>query len=558
MDGKQHRIVGEGYDERSRRYFQLEIEGSKPLTFAADTILLEPGKLFKALANAGVNCFSSKSKAEIINEVQSFSADKPSFRVATKLGSFHKQFVLPDKVFRSSSKLPTVVVLDGLDPTMVAKYRTRGTPEEWRNLIAAPSDGNSRLMFALTLALTGPTLPFVKGPRTGGFQIYGPAEVGKSTVASLAGSVWGCHVGVERKEKGFSESWHTTAGKVELTALAHNETVLILDETQRAGRNARQRADVISDIVFSLAEGNERERMNNAGPARAWRLYYLSTSNFTFSELARAGGIEIDDAHLGRLFDIPCPEGPHGIYDIIHEFGSGEELTDALKQRCRRYFGTAGREFVSRLQEARSEDPAGLREVLSKYRARYRRAAKDAIEVENQRSLRRTSSRFATVFAAGCLAIEYGILPWSKKRLLKAILECQLAGLRQLAREPRGGEHTEATLRAKLVGYLRDTGGSFVDLGERRPKLGRVGLEDAAGYLGTDNEVGWFYLTAKRLNAIIGNGENATALKRRLIAQRFMAKPKQGFVVQRKIFTGGKGNQNFAWVCAFKPAIIES
>src|SRR5207244_2474371 len=123
-------------------------------------------------------------------------------------------------------------------------------------------------------------------------------------------------------------------------------------------------------------------------------------------------------------------------------------------QRCRRYFGTAGREFVSRLQEDRSEDPAGLREVLSKYRAKYRRAALDAIEAKNLRSLTRTSSRFATVYAAGCLAIEYGILPWSKKRLLKAILECQLAGLRQLAREPIRGELTEASLRAKLVKYL--------------------------------------------------------------------------------------------------------
>jgi putative DNA primase/helicase len=558
MDALQYSIEGEGYDEAGRRYFQIEIEGSAPLRFAADTILAEPGKLFSGLANAGVNCFSSKSRAEIIDEVQSFTADKPSFRVATKLGSFHKQYVLPDKVYGSSSKLPTVVVLDGLDLAMVSKYRTGETLEKWQSNIAAPCDGNSRLMFALSLAFTGPTLPYVKGPRTGGFQLSGPAEAGKSTAASVPGTVWGCHVGAERKEKGFSESWHTTAGKVELTALAHNETILILDETQRAGRNARQRAEVISDAVFSLAEGNERERLTNASSARGWRLYYLSTSNLTFSELARAGGIEIDDAYLGRLFDIPCPDGPHGIYDTIHDFSDGEHLTDALKQGSRRYFGTAGREFLSRLQKDRNDDLVGLKKVLSEYRARYRKAAAKAIEIERLRSLTRTSSRFATVFAAGCLAIRYGILPWSKGDLLKAILECQLAGLRQLAREPRGGEPTEAALRAKLIGYLREAGGSFADLGERRPRLGRVGLEDAAGYVGTDNEAGWFYLTAQRLNAIIGNGTNATTLKRRLIAQSLMAQPKQGFVVQRKIFRGGKGNKNFAWVFAFNPAIVGS
>src|SRR6267142_3612838 len=216
MDALQYNIAGEGYDEAGRRYFQIEIGGSELLTFAADTLLAESGELFKALANAGVNCFSPKSRTGIINAFQSFTAEKPSFRVATKLGSFHKQYVLPDKVYGSSSNLPTVVVLDGLDPAMVSKYRTAGTPEEWQSKIAALCDGNSRLMFALSLAFTGPTLPYVKGPRTGGFQLSGPAEAGKSTVASLAGSVWGCHVGAERKEKGFSETWHTTAGKVEL------------------------------------------------------------------------------------------------------------------------------------------------------------------------------------------------------------------------------------------------------------------------------------------------------------------------------------------------------
>jgi hypothetical protein len=37
-----------------------------------------------------------------------------------------------------------------------------------------------------------------------------------------------------------------------------------------------------------------------------------------------------------------------------------------------------------------------------------------------------------------------------------------------------------------------------------------------------------------------------------------MAKPKQGFVVQRRIFAGGKGNQNYARVCAIKPTLVDA
>jgi hypothetical protein len=62
--------------------------------------------------------------------------------------------------------------------------------------------------------------------------------------------------------------------------------------------------------------------------------------------------------------------------------------------------------------------------------------------------------------------------------------------------------------------------------------------------------------TDKRVNAVIGKGSSATSLKKHLLAEKLMAKPKQGFVVQRRIFRGGKGNKNFAWVCAFSPAIV--
>src|ERR1700677_3395351 len=78
------------------------------------------------------------------------------------------------------------------------------------------------------------------------------------------------------------------------------------------------------------------------------------------------------EIHLGRLFDIPCLSSPHGIYDTLHDFRSGEEFSDALKQRCRRYFGTAGPGFVKRLLEHRDKDQANLKKVLSKYRKRLR------------------------------------------------------------------------------------------------------------------------------------------------------------------------------------------
>ena len=136
-------------------------------------------------------------------------------------------------------------------------------------------------MFCASLGLTGPILRLVSGPRSGGFQLFGPAESGETAAAMVTGSIWGCHRSSERRENGFSESWHTTAGKIELTALAHNETVLVLDETKRAGRTNKERAQAVLDISFGLAENVERERLTNLGSVRGWRFYFLSTSNYS-------------------------------------------------------------------------------------------------------------------------------------------------------------------------------------------------------------------------------------------------------------------------------------
>ena len=172
------------------------------------------------------------------------------------------------------------------------------------------------------------------------------------------------------------------------------------------------------------------------------------------------------------------------------------------------------------------------------------------------RPLKRVSSRFATVYAAGRLAIRYKILPYRPQDLLQAILACQLDGLRQLSSNPTVGEPNESALRTKLTSYLRDNRSSFMDLGLSRPRKGIDDLDAVPGYVGCNKEKGWLYLTDKKLKVVIGTSSNAVALKQSLIQEALMENQKQGFVVQRRIFTGGTGTQNYAWVCAFKPMIL--
>jgi putative DNA primase/helicase len=180
MDNARITIDGEGVDEWGKRYFKLSVQGSAQdiPPFSADQIIDDPKQLLKDLANAGANTFAPTVKTELLNQIQGWEQQSPTFKVATRLGCHGSCFVFPDGIV-GTPKTPLELVLRDLDPQMQSKYRCKGTLQDWQEKIGALCEGNSRLMFAASLACTGPILRFVTGPRSGGFQISGLAETGK-------------------------------------------------------------------------------------------------------------------------------------------------------------------------------------------------------------------------------------------------------------------------------------------------------------------------------------------------------------------------------------------
>jgi hypothetical protein len=554
----QVKIDGEGFDEWKDRYFKFSVVGSDRdiPPFSAKQLHEGYKPLFTALANAGWNAFTPRAQAALLQQLQARKKESPTFKVVTRLGWNSGAYVFPDEII-GNPKMRLERAFSGLDPAMLGKYRVKGTLKEWQKRIARPCQGNSRLMFAVSLAFTGPILPFVSGPKSGGFQLWGPPESGKTTAAMVAGSVWGCHRSEGRREKGFVESWKSTAGKVEVTALAHNDGLLILDETKLAGKDAKQRAEVVTDVVLKLAEHTEKERLTNVEPARSWRCYFLSTSNLSFAQLGQEGGVDIGDAERGRLADIPMPVGGHGLYETLHGFASGEKFSDELQRQSRRVYGTPIRAFVKRLVKSRRADKKALKEFLAKQRKTYRQKLKAEVESEGLKPLNRISGRCATTFAAGSLAIKYGILPWSRKQLLRAILRCELDQLRPHHAIDQSAASPVTTLRAKLIGYLNDNSKKFRDLRTKRLMLGKDNIKTFPGYSDQLKSQTWYYLTADKLTTIIGSGADAKKLKQQLASEGLLDKTGQKFVVLRRMFDGGKGNKNHRWVHAFNSVLCD-
>jgi putative DNA primase/helicase len=547
-------IVGEGFDEFDQRYLKLKVNGStRSLPPYSMAEILEPKRLYRELGDAGCKLFSRQLQNHLQGMLQDYEqVGAASFSVVTRLGSFRSFYVRPDEII-GSSPVAIEPAFGSLDVGMLAKYRRRGSLDSWQEKIGKLCTGNSRLMFAASLACTGPILPFVAGPRTGGFQISGKAESGKTAAAMIAGSIWGCHRDSIRREKGFAESWHTTGNKLEETAQAHSDALLIADETNLAGATDQARAVAVLDGMFRLSENMQKGRLNESKTA-FWRLYFLSTSNLTLDELAELGGVPIDDQHRGRLVDIVLPLGPgtFGIYENLHGFSDGAALTDAIKARCRSVFGTPGYQFVRKLYKDKDSRFAAKKFVAARrkyYIDRIRQEAKS----KGLKPLERATARFATVYAAGCLAIKYGIFTWSRKALFLAVLSCQLDGLTAA----RGRTDQVTNLRPKLMDYLAQNRRHFVSLNGKRPSSTDHKFGSVPGYIHTHNGIDWLYLTSNQLKAIIGTGKAAARLKRRLVEQGLMASTRKKALVQRPIFKA-KGNKGYRWVHAFRASLLEN
>ena len=296
------------------------------------------------------------------------------------------------------------------------EYSQAGTLEAWRTEIAAYCVGNQLLAFSVSAAFAGPLLAKVFRDG-GGFHLFGDSSTGKSTALKMAGSVWG--------GKEFIRSWRATANGLEGAATLFNDNLLALDEIGEA------EGKEIGTIVYSLANGQGRQRANRYGGAREvnrWKCLLFSTGEKTLAAHMAEGGREPKAGQSVRLLDIPCGRR-FGLFDELHSFKDGRAMADHLLQSVGRHHGHAGRAFLERLVADQTDHGAALALVANNERF-------TAAGGESQEG--RAGKLFALVAMAGELATEYGVTGWPQGTALAAAAEAF-----RLWREHRGKGNTE-------------------------------------------------------------------------------------------------------------------
>jgi putative DNA primase/helicase len=437
------------------------------------------------------------------------SSCTPSARAiaVTRLGWHGERFILPDRVFGDSAN-GEATIFQPLQPIEHAFYEA-GTLGEWRENVAAPCVGNSRLIFAVSMAFA-PSLLEMLGEESGGVNLVGHSSVGKTTALNVAGSVWG------GGRFGFKRSWRATINGLESVAAAHSDGFLGLDELGQAD----PRAVAEAAYLFANGQGKARARRDGSGrPPASWRLLFLSTGEVSLAtKITEAAFGRTMAGQAVRVLDIPADAGSgFGLFEDLHGAKDGDVFARRLNEAAASYYGTPIRKYLEEL----TDDPGGNAAWVETVKCRF------IAELKIQGSdgqVQRAAGRFALIAAAGELSRELGITGWEEGAACEAAEKCFRAWLAM-----RGG--TGPLELAAGVGQVRkfieEHGESrFAPWNEdpNRPTIHRAGFRRRPG-----PDAPWeYYILTQTFREEVCRGYDMTALARELVRRNILVPSPDG------------------------------
>lgn len=340
-----------------------------------------------------------------------------------RIGWHGRAFVLPHETIGDDAERIVFQTENAQENT----FRVKGTPEQWRDRVAALCVGNSRLAFAVAAAFAGPLLR-PAGVESGGFHFRGDSSSGKTTALKVAASVYG--------GASYLQRWRTTDNALEAIAAQHCDGLLILDEL------AQVDPKTAGECAYMLANEQSKARATRTGTPRArlaWRLLFLSAGELGLADHMAEGMKRARTGQEVRMADIPADAGRGmGAFENLHSREGGADFARHLTGQAGSVYGATGRAWLQWLTENADGLKARIRQAADKLAAQIvPEAAGGQVE--------RVGARFALVGAAGELATAAGLTGWPAGESEQAARECFNAWL--AARGGIGNGEVSAMLR---------------------------------------------------------------------------------------------------------------
>lgn len=382
--------------------------------------------------------------------------------VSTRAGWHGESFVLLHRTLGGSSG-PRF-----FRPAPAAHLRA-GTLEAWKSGLKAGCGASSYITFATALSCAAALLKPLEMQEGVIFQFTGKSSTGKTTAALVAQSAAG------RATLDTLLTHDVTGRALEERASAANDGLLVIDETQRVHGSQAKKREHISHLPYALASGKGRVRSKSVSDTLDnvhFRIVGLSTG-----ELPLASYGEREMGEIPRFIDIPVPDPyAHGVLDRLDEEEDDPKAIMQAAEACiQANYGVATEAFLEQFVADHAGNTAKAKAYFDGFLASFC--------PHGNSWQQRLAGKFAVVYAAAALGIEFGVFPFTathaKERIrrlyrkarteARTAEQAKVAFLKTLAKKARStrfprikkGESLREDLKDKAYGFRRDMNGEM-------------------------------------------------------------------------------------------------
>ncbi|OQW87023.1 MAG: hypothetical protein BWK72_14895 [Rhodoferax ferrireducens] len=422
----------------------------KQWAMPARMLSADGGEYRATLLNMGLRIATTPRARNLLTQYIQTRAPAEFASCTDRIGWHGTAFVLPRETVTSGTDAERIVFQS--DAPIENTFKTKGTPDQWRDRVGALCVGNSRLVFAVASAFAGPLLR-PAGMESGGFHYRGDSSSGKTTALKLAASVYG--------GANYLQRWRATDNALEAIAAQHCDGLLILDEL------AQIDPKTAGECAYMLANEQGKARATRTGSPRArqaWRLLFLSAGELGLADHMAEGQKRTRVGQEVRMVDLAADAGAGlGAFEQLHGLAGGAAFAKHITGHAQSVYGATGRAWLQWLVEHADTLKASIR-TASNALAAAMMPANASGQVE------RVGARFALVGAAGELATAAGLTGWpagESERAARVCFESWLAA--------RGGSGN-----GEVVAMLRQVRRFLETHGEGRFAMWHRGSDDHA------------------------------------------------------------------------------
>ena len=388
-------VVGTGSDG-TERYLVLRWRsplGNEDITKAIPCADIGERDGWRVLKAGGVNVTTKNTFRAILADWLQQSGIGKEWRISHTTGWQCGAYIMPDGEVIGDPDIP--ILFNGRSAA-AGGYTVAGTPESWRNTVSRLAGGNPSMVLGVAAALSAPLIGLV-GADGFGVHLFEQSSAGKTTTANIASSLYG-------EPDALRLTWYGTALGIANEAEAHNDSLLPLDEVGQ-GSSAKD----VATSAYTLFNGAGKLQGAKEGGNRdlkRWRTVAISTGEMDIETYLAAGGLKVKAGQLVRLLNVPMEKST-----VFHEYQTGKQHADALRDAWRENHGAAGREWVRYLASHQQEAIQAVRDAQTRWRG--------LIPSDYGEQVHRVAERFAILEAA--LVLGVAITGWTEQASRDAI-----------------------------------------------------------------------------------------------------------------------------------------